>query len=696
MEKNPLDKFRRLAVTATVMAKGSKTAEIYLYDQIGASFWDDSGMTAKQFAERLKAVDGADKILLRLNSPGGDVFEGAAMYDLITQSAIPIHVRVDGLAASAAFTVAMAGKSIEIGEAGMMMMHNARGMAFGTSKEMAQTADILDKISGQMAELYAKRSGMPVAEVKQLMDAETWMTPDECVAKGFAGSICKPPKDDEDPKMGMAAIFDLEKAYQKVPDALKHRVAIAACARMTSSAGKSLAISKPQGQELTMDEPKTAAPAAAEVTQDNYGPVAAEINKMGRDFNIDVDTIDSLLCKRATIQDAREIIMGFVLRRQQLASAKSSGLAQPTVDALTEKEKDSYSVARAILSLADPACPAPLEREISAALTKQVGRASRGLFIPTRLRPQATSLDTKTDAAGKYTVVPLVQELIDLLRARTKVIQLGATVLSGLSAPLQFPRHLTGTTGSWMAENSGSDVSAVNATFGVLTLSPKTYQATTAYSRQLLAQSSIDIENFVRTDLAEYHAIALDTAAINGSGDNNQPLGILQTDNIGDVAFGTNGGPPTYANIVDLETKVAAANADEAGMKFLTTPGIRGVLKKVGQLDQTTSPIPTWVQDGNSPGMGTLIGYPAAVSNCVPSTLTKGAAGGVGVCHAIIFGYWPTVLIGEWGVLEIIVDPYALKKQGMIEVTSFQMVDVGLRHPQAIAAMQDARLSGTT
>jgi len=369
---------------------------------------------------------------------------------------------------------------------------------------------------------------------------------------------------------------------------------------------------------------------------------------------------------------------------------RTGGLAAATVEALSERECASYSVARLILHAADPqAHDVGIEREISAAIAKDIGREPRGYWVPTRLRPQAAGLDTKTNGAGKYTVMTEVRDLIELLRNRARVIQLGATVLTGLTGNVQFPKQLTAATGAWVAENPGSDVAASDATFGALTLSPKTYAATTSFSRQLLQQSTIDVENFVRNDLAIAHALAIDLAALDGTGTANQPLGLLRTTGIGSVVIAANaGGAPTYAKIVELETAVADANADEGGMKFLTTPIMRGKLRSVPAVNATYGMVPVWQQVANAPGVGDVIGYPGYVSKQVPANKTSGTNSD---CHAIIFGYWPALVIGEFGILDLVVDPYTLKKQGMIEVTSFQMVDVGVRQPAAFAAVQDAR-----
>jgi HK97 family phage major capsid protein len=354
---------------------------------------------------------------------------------------------------------------------------------------------------------------------------------------------------------------------------------------------------------------------------------------------------------------------------------------------MSDWERDRYSFVKVLLHQAEEPVDAGLEKEVSQHLQKRLKRAPVGMYVPAQL--QRSGLDTKTNAAGAFLTAPKNQDIIELLRNRSRVVRLGATLLTGLESSLGFPVELTGTVGSWVGENTGSDVSDSDASFGSRSLSPKMCSATTSFSRKLLAQSSPSIEGFVRADIARAHAVMVDAAAINGSGSSNQPLGILGTAGIGTVAIGTNGGLPLYANLVDLETAVANSSADELGCAFLTTPSIRSKLRKAQEF--VTSGEPAWQQVSNSLGIGDVLGYPGLTSKNVPSTLTKGTS--VGVCHAIIFGSWPQLIIGDWGVLDILVDQFRLKKQGMLEVTSFQMCDVLVRQPSAFAAVTDATLT---
>jgi len=132
-----------------------------------------------------------------------------------------VNVIVEGLAASAAFTVSMAGDTIQVGEAGMLMLHNASCFAYGYASDLRKTADLLDKHSGSIADMYAKRSGLDLADVQTLMDAETWLTADEAIEKGFADSKLETTPEKNSQARALAASFNLERFCSKIPDALK-------------------------------------------------------------------------------------------------------------------------------------------------------------------------------------------------------------------------------------------------------------------------------------------------------------------------------------------------------------------------------------------------------------------------------------------------------------------------------------------
>lgn len=184
--------------------------ELLVYDSIGESFWG-GGVTAEAVKQKLNEAGDVAKITLRINSPGGDVFEASAIYSVLTQHKAKVECYVDGLAASAAFTIAMAGDDIHISESAMMMCHNALGMCMGNGNDMREMAELLDKVSGTMRDIYSAKSGMKADEVQALMDAETWMTAAEAVEYGFADDVVKRDAEDDADAKALAASYDLSK-----------------------------------------------------------------------------------------------------------------------------------------------------------------------------------------------------------------------------------------------------------------------------------------------------------------------------------------------------------------------------------------------------------------------------------------------------------------------------------------------------
>lgn len=166
---------------------------IYLYDVIDP-FW---GVSAKQFVKELNAIK-SSTINLRINSPGGDVFDGRAMATAIAQHPSKIVAHIDGLAASAASYVAISAKEVVMAPGTFLMIHNAWTIAYGNKEELKAVADILEKIDASLVDTYAAETGADKDQVKAWMEAETWFTADEAVAEGFADRISAPASGDEE------------------------------------------------------------------------------------------------------------------------------------------------------------------------------------------------------------------------------------------------------------------------------------------------------------------------------------------------------------------------------------------------------------------------------------------------------------------------------------------------------------------
>ena len=360
----------------------------------------------------------------------------------------------------------------------------------------------------------------------------------------------------------------------------------------------------------------------------------------------------------------------------------------PTADiGMSDKEARSFSVMRAINALANPQDAgaqraAAFEREASDAVAKVMGKASRGIFVPQDVQKvQRRDLTAGTNNAGGFTVATDMMDgsFIDALRNAMVISGMGTRFLTGLVGNVAIPKLSSGATHYWVAENAAPTES--QQTLAQVTMTPKTVGAFTDISRRLLLQSSLDVEMMVRDDLAKVIGLAVQLAAINGSGASNQPSGILTLVTTS-VVGGTNGAAPTWPNIIALETNVANANADSGTMGYLTNTKVRGKLKGTEKFS-TTNGSPVW-----EPGSMPLNGYQAGVTNAVPSNLTKGSSSGV--ASAIIFGNFADLMIGLWGGLDLMVDPYAGSTAGTLRVVALQDVDIALRNVESFATMVDA------
>jgi ATP-dependent Clp protease, protease subunit len=196
--------------------------EVLIYDMIGADFWGE-GVRPKDFRNEIEGLAKDHKSMtLRINSPGGFVHDGFAIYNTLKQSGMDITVYVDGLAASAAAFIAMAGNKIYMPPSAEIMIHDAWGFVMGNSAAMLAEGKHLESLTGQIANIFCERTGMKLEDVRALMSAETWMDGDESVEKGFADALLEESK-------AAACAFDLDmfdgipKDFMRLQTALKKR-----------------------------------------------------------------------------------------------------------------------------------------------------------------------------------------------------------------------------------------------------------------------------------------------------------------------------------------------------------------------------------------------------------------------------------------------------------------------------------------
>jgi HK97 family phage major capsid protein len=353
---------------------------------------------------------------------------------------------------------------------------------------------------------------------------------------------------------------------------------------------------------------------------------------------------------------------------------------------LTAQEAKEFSFARAIHALSNPTDAraqraAAFEFEASQAAAAKEGRNSRGLTVPTDVlfakRDILTGTGTGTAKGGNLVATDLLAgSFIDVLRAKMVTAQLGATYLTGLQGNVAIPKKTAASTVAWVAENAAPSESTNNPAFSQVTLSPKTLAGFVDFSRRLMLQSSLDIESLIRNDLATSIAVAMDNAAISGSG-TNRPTGILNTSGIGSVTLATNGAAPTWQMVVDLVREVEIDNVDASSAAFLTNAQVKS---RLARTPRQTSGI-----EGNfilQPPFSDLYGYPLSVSQQVPSNLTKGTGTNL---SALIFGVWSDLVIGQWSGIDLMVDPYTGSSAATVRVTAFHDCDFAVRYPESFA-----------
>ena len=369
---------------------------------------------------------------------------------------------------------------------------------------------------------------------------------------------------------------------------------------------------------------------------------------------------------------------------QHIALKALSNKPIPTADiGMSKSEVKRFSVLRAINALANPGDEqaqksAAFERECSNAASAKIGKQSRGFMLPYDVQKRDLTVGSATGGGNLVATDLLSGSFIDILRNAMVLDRLGARTLTGLNGMIAIPKQTGAATAYWVAESGAPTES--QQTVGQVTLSPKTVGAFSDISRRLLLQSSIDVEAMVQNDLATVLGLAIQQAAINGSGSANQPSGLL-TLVTASVIGGTDGAAPTWANIIALETAISSANADIGTLGYLTNAKVRGKLKSTQKFSSTNGQ-PVW-EAGDMP----LNGYRASVTNAVPSNLTKGNQS---LSSAIIFGNFADLVIGMWGGLDLMVDPYTGSTAGTIRVVALQDVDVAVRNVESFATMVDA------
>jgi HK97 family phage major capsid protein len=350
---------------------------------------------------------------------------------------------------------------------------------------------------------------------------------------------------------------------------------------------------------------------------------------------------------------------------------------------MTKKEIKRFSFCKAILSRCSGSGEkAEFEMECSKAVADKIGREAGGFFVPMDvMRSEADSLKTWQymlqrmlglqrdlqiggEGTGSFVVSTdlLSGSFIELLRNKMIATALGAQTLMGLVGDVAIPKQTAASTAYWVSE--GVAVTESEQTLGQITGTPHTIGALSDVTRKLLKQSSIDVENFVRGDIATVVALGIDLAMLNGTGTDGQPLGLINTDGVNNPSVSTPG-TPTYAEVLGFPGAILSANADIGAKKFAMTAE---VWEKLAATDKASGAAQFVLNTDTQK----CIGFDFEVSEQVSA-------------NTLWFGVWSQLVLGMWGALDITVDTSTFSNSGTVRLVALQDVDVFVRQPTAFA-----------
>ena len=411
-----------------------------------------------------------------------------------------------------------------------------------------------------------------------------------------------------------------------------------------------------------------------------------EILAISDRFKVPAEKRNEAIKNKTPLDQFQRYVMDEIVKAAPVATNPDVGL--------DHKDKKRYSLLRAFSCLANNKPVDGLEGEASRAAAKLYKREEpgSGFIIPHDMsqfadkettmalmrvsgdfRKRALEASVFTGAGAFVQTDVLGGSLIELLRNKTLLNTLGVMNMTGLQGNIAIPRQSGAATSYWLDEATA--VTRTQQTVAQVGLTPKRLSAGTAYTKQFLAQSSIDPEAFVRDDLMKVLALAKDLAGIVGTG-GAQPLGIINTPLVNNVTFSTTA---TLAKILEFETDIMTANADLGAMNWLTNITVRNKWKQIAQIG-STFPIFLCSPDNKANG------YNVNVTNQFPTAATAPFT----VANQVIFGAFNQAIMADWAGMDVVVDPYSLALQNQVAITVCILTDFALRHPQSFAISTDS------
>ncbi len=384
--------------------------------------------------------------------------------------------------------------------------------------------------------------------------------------------------------------------------------------------------------------------------------------------------------------DARDLAQDYIAQGKTAADLNKALLERymastPVVHGgnvdLSEKEVRRFDFMRAVRAIAYPherrfQKEAEYELGISQEMGEEFNKAAQGVYIPDQVFARAVTLTagTATDGAEVVATNLLASRFIDVLRNKSVVMGMGATTLDGLVGDVAIPKKSSASSPGWIATEGGA-ASQSEPQFVQISMTPKTIGVWAEFTRQLALQSTPSIQGLVADDLAKGIALAIDTGALYGSGASGQPQGIDGATDVNIAGAGLTAfaaADPTYAEIVAMESAIATDNALSGALGYVADGAMRGAFKTTEKATNTAQFI---YEQG-----GTVNGYRFLTSEQV----TDGD---------VFFGDWSSCMVGFWGGLDTIVDPYTNSSSGTIRLVALQSADVALRYGQSFSFNND-------
>ena len=458
---------------------------------------------------------------------------------------------------------------------------------------------------------------------------------------------------DKDENYYRASWTPLEVSSVAVPADASRKVGVGRSKEIAEKAR--IEIMSEEKKEINLDDVRSE---SAEAAKKEFARNSKEILDLAVKHN-KRDLAHEAISEGKSVEEFRGLLLDNISNDVPLETPKDIGL--------TEKETKRFSIMRAINAMANPTDRkaqenAKFEFEASEAAQREYGQTAQGIMLPDEVLRNWNQRDLSAGSDGDLIGQDYrAGDFIDVLRNNSAVMPL-ATMLNGLTGDVKIPKKTAAASAAFISSEGGA-AGESELTIGNVSMSPKSLGAFTDITRQLMIQSSLDVENLVRNDLAASMAIAIDDAALEGSGSSGNPTGITNTSGINTVSL-SSAAAPTFAEMVSMESAVRVDNALVGDLAYIVHPTNYGTLKTTEKATNTAQFVA--VNDE-------INGYKAVVS----PQLTA---------NNYVFGNFNDLLVGMFGGLDIVVDPYTASSSGTVRIVALQSVDIAVRHAVSFCA----------